>query len=54
MKSCPICNGTGVVTRVLSVYGEPPDYEPEDCPQCNGTGEAEPNNDEGLETEVIW
>jgi hypothetical protein len=38
--TCRICNGTGVVTEVLSHVGEPPDYEPVDCPQCNGTGEA--------------
>ena len=31
--TCPICNGTGVVTEVLSTVGEPPDYEPVDC-QC--------------------
>ena len=36
MSDCPICNGTGAVTEVLSAVGEPQDYEPVDCPQCAG------------------
>ena len=58
--TCRICKGTGIVTEVLSVYGEPQDYEPVDCPQCNGTGMAEPDDDlpadelAALEAEAGW
>ena len=33
---CPICDGRGWVTEMLSTVGEPPDYEQMDCPQCTG------------------
>lgn len=38
---CPICDGRGWVTEMLSTVGEPQDYRPVDCPQCDGRGYQE-------------